>query len=71
MKMHYDPSVDMFYIDLSDAEVVNSNEIQDGVVADYDKDGNIVGIEIFDASERIDNPRAVEFRILTEEPVAV
>ena len=42
MEMHYDPSVDMFYIDLRDAEVVNSDEIQEGLVADYDEDGNIV-----------------------------
>jgi uncharacterized protein YuzE len=69
MKVRYDPEVDMLYIDLGDAEVANSDEIQEGYVADYDKDGNIVGIEIFDASERIDNPAAVEFRNMSNDPV--
>src|SRR5262249_14353243 len=69
MKVRYDPSVDMLYIDLNDAEIVNSDEIQEGIVADYDKDGNIIGIEIFDASERVSHPERVEYRVLEEQAI--
>jgi uncharacterized protein YuzE len=31
------------------------------MILDYDKDGNVVGMEILDASKRVENPGAVEF----------
>jgi len=34
-----------------------------GVILDYDKDGNIVGIEILNASKRMENPRALEYAV--------
>jgi len=33
------------------------------VILDYDKDGNIVGLEILDASKRVENPRSLEYAI--------
>lgn len=39
MKVRYDPSVDMLYIELKSATIVNSDEIHDGFVADYDENG--------------------------------
>jgi len=35
-----------------------------GVIIDYDKDGNIVGLEILDASTRTENPLAVEYAVV-------
>jgi uncharacterized protein YuzE len=54
MKFHYYKDTDSLYIHLSDNPSVDSDEIQDGVVLDYDKDGNIVGIDIDRASQKTD-----------------
>lgn len=53
MKLHYDRETDSLYIDLSDAPSVDSNEISDGVVADFDAMGNLVGIDIEYASRKV------------------
>ena len=66
MKVTYDPAVDALYILLKDAPVDESDEDKPGVVLDYDKAGNIVGIEILDASKRIENPRSVEYAVEKE-----
>ena len=63
MKVTYDSEVDVLRILLSDASIEESDEEKPGVIIDYDKDGNIVGIEILDASERVENPRAVEYAV--------
>ena len=63
MKITYDPEVDVLSIVLSNAPVDESDEDKPGVIIDYDKDGNIVGIEILDASMRTENPRAVEYAV--------
>ena len=54
MKLHYDRETDSLYIDLNARPSVDSREIQDGVVADFDAKGQIVGIDIQHASEVMD-----------------
>jgi len=54
MKLHYYPETDSLYIDLSSKPSADSREIADGVVMDLDEQGNIVGIDIQHASERLD-----------------
>jgi uncharacterized protein YuzE len=56
MKVTYDPEVDVLRILLSNAPIEESDEDKPGVVLDYDKDGNIVGLEILEASKRTDCP---------------
>jgi len=63
MKVKYDPEVDVLSIVLSDAPVEESDEDKPGVILDYDKAGNIVGVEILDASKRMGNPMSVEYAI--------
>ena len=63
MKVTYDPAVDVLRIVLSSAPVAESDEDKPGVILDYDKDGNIVGLEILGASKRIENPRSVEYAV--------
>ena len=53
MKLNYYPETDSLYIDLSEKTSVESKEISDGVVLDYDADGNLVGIDIDNASKKI------------------
>lgn len=63
MKINYDPEVDVLRIVFSEASVDESDETKPGVILDYDKDGNVVGMEILDASKRTDNPKSVEFAV--------
>ncbi|MCF2151252.1 DUF2283 domain-containing protein [Desmonostoc muscorum LEGE 12446] len=65
MKITYDPEVDILRIILSDVPIEDSDEEKPGVILDSDEDGNIIGLEILDASKRIDNPRSLEYSIST------
>ena len=53
MKLNYHPETDSLYIDLSERPSVESREISEGVVLDYDADGNLVGIDIDHASQKL------------------
>ena len=61
MKITYDPEVDVLRIIFSNAPIEESDEEKPGVILDFDKEGNIVGMEILDASRRMENPRTVEY----------
>ena len=63
MKLVYDPETDILRILFSNAAIEESDEDKPGVILDYDKDGNVVGLEILDASKRMDNPRSVEYAV--------
>ena len=54
MKINYYPETDSVYIDLSSKTSVDSMEISEGVVLDYDENGKIVGIDIDNASNKLD-----------------
>lgn len=54
MRIAYYPETDSMYIDLSAKESVESKEISPGVVLDYDSEGNITGIDIDNASKKLD-----------------
>ena len=54
MKISYYPDTDSLYIDLSDRPSNESREVSPGVVIDYDTEGNIVGIDIDQASRKLD-----------------
>ena len=54
MKFKYYPETDSLYIDLSSKPSVESREVSEGVVLDYDSEGNLVGIDIDNASKKIE-----------------
>lgn len=54
MKFHYHQDTDSLYIDLSANPSVDSLEVSPGIVIDYDAKGNIVGIDIDNASKKVD-----------------
>jgi uncharacterized protein YuzE len=54
MKLNYHPDTDSLYIDLSEHPSAESREITEGVVLDYDAKGNLVGIDIDNASSKVD-----------------
>ncbi len=63
MKVTYDPGVDVLRIVLNASAIEESDEEKPGVILDYDKDGNIVGLEILEASKRVENPRSLEYAV--------
>jgi len=63
VKITYDSEVDVLRIVLSTRAIEESDEDKPGIILDYDKDGNIVGLEILEASKRIENPRSVEYAV--------
>jgi len=63
MKVFYDPEVDIVRILFSNVPIVESDEDKPGVIIDYDADGNIVGMEILDASKKMEKPGSIEFEI--------
>ena len=54
MILNYHKDTDSLYIDLSAKPSAESREISEGIVLDYDADGNITGIDIDNASAKID-----------------
>ncbi len=61
MKINYDQDVDILRILLADVAIEESDEIETGVIFDYDSQGNVVGIEILDASKRNTQSRQLEY----------
>jgi uncharacterized protein YuzE len=54
MRINYYPDTDSLYIDLSFKPSVDSREVSDGIVLDYDESGNLVGIDIDEASTKLE-----------------
>ena len=54
MKLSYYPETDSLYIDLSDQPSSVSQEVREGIVLDYDSEGRLSGIDIDNASQKID-----------------
>lgn len=66
MKLNYYKETDSLYIDLSSRPSAESREISDGVVLDYDASGNLVGIDIDNASRKIDLREVILSKIPAE-----
>jgi len=63
MEIITNPDIDVLTIRLSDAPIEESDEETGGVITDYNEDGQVVGFEILNASERVQNPRSVEWAL--------
>jgi YD repeat-containing protein len=63
MKVTYDAEVDVLRIVLSDHPIDESDEDKPGIIIDYDAQGNVVSMEILDASKRGMSPHGVEYAI--------
>ena len=63
MKVTYDQEVDILRIILSESDIEESDEDKPGVIIDYDDLGNIVGLEILEASSRMTDPRTLEYAV--------
>ena len=64
MKVTYDPRTDTLSVTLKEnAQVAESDEGKPGVILDYDGEGNLVSLEILDASKRVTDARKVDFQM--------
>lgn len=65
MKVTYDPKTDTLTVILRDnVDVAESDEDKPGVILDYDNQGNLVSLEILDASRRVTETRKIEFQTI-------
>jgi len=64
MKVTYDPEVDVLHIVLSNGPIMATDRNKPGVIIDYDHDGNLIGLEILEASMRVENPRVLEYAVM-------
>ena len=61
MKVEYDGATDILTVILREGVVAESDEDKPGVILDYDEGGNLLSIEILEASTRVEEPRRVTF----------
>ncbi len=63
MLIKYDKEVDVVYIKFSEGKVAESDEDKPGIILDYDDEGNIVGIEVLEASKKIGQPDGIVYEV--------
>jgi len=63
MKIKYDKEVDILYIHFSEGKIVESDEDKPGIILDYDDKGNIVGIEVINASTQMPQRMKFEYEV--------
>jgi uncharacterized protein YuzE len=63
MNIKFDKEADALYVRFSSAEVATSEESKPGIIMDYDAEGNIVGIEMLNASQKVDKPASVVYEL--------
>ena len=51
--MHYDQKTDALYLRLDDSKIIESAEVQPGIVLDYDANNQVVGVELLRVQERV------------------
>jgi len=66
MRINYYAETDSLYIDLSSKPSVESREVSDGIVLDYDADGNLTGIDIDQASTKLEIKELILSRLPAE-----
>jgi uncharacterized protein YuzE len=66
MKLNYYPETDSLYIDLAERPSAESKEVSEGIVLDYDASGNLVGIDIDNASKKLELKKLVLNKLPTD-----
>lgn len=67
MKVIFDPETDTLSLILREDKIAESDEIREGIIIDYNKDGKIVSIEILDATEQISEPQGILYELKGKE----
>jgi len=61
MKVMYDPEVDALQIVFNEGEIESSEEEVEGMIFDFNEEGKVLGLEILNASKKVDNLDGAEF----------
>lgn len=64
MRVRYDSETDTLTVIFTDSAVAESDEDKPGTILDYDASGNLVSIEILDASRRVALPTQIEYEVV-------
>lgn len=63
MKLVYDPEKNILQISLSNRAIAETAQIAPNLILDYDEDGQVIGVEVRNASEAVDNPFAIAYAV--------
>ncbi len=63
MVIKYDKESDIIYIQFSENKVVESDEDKPGIILDYGANGDIIGIEILNASKKTKQPNGISYEV--------
>ena len=53
MKIHFDQSANALYLHLNETPIASSEEVRPGVILDFDKNDQVIGMEILNIGTRI------------------
>ncbi len=63
MRVHYDEKSDAVYIRLDDKQkIIESKEVEPGVILDFDSNGKVIGVEILKVKDRIGDDQLKELK---------
>lgn len=63
MKVIYDRETNTLSLILAEGPVADSDELREGLIIDYDREGHIVSVEVLDASEHVAEPAAIVYEL--------
>jgi len=63
MKIIYDPETDTLNLIFKEKTIAESDELREGIIVDYDHEGNTVSIEILDASQHVAEPKSILYEL--------
>lgn len=64
MKVTYDKEADVLYIKFSNGAIAESDSDKPGIILDYDNAANIIGIELLNASQKMEKPLEVKYEVV-------
>jgi len=63
MKIKYDKETDVVYISFSSGKIVESDQDKPGIIIDYSEDGQVVGIEVLNASDKMGKEKGILYEV--------
>ena len=63
MRIVYDTETDTLVLLLREGAVSESDELREGLIVDYDHEGQVIGFEVLDASRYIADPQSIEYQL--------
>ncbi len=70
MKVIYDPDTDTLSLLFRDKPIAESDELKEGLIVDYGRDGKIVSVEILEASQHVSEPQGITYEVRGRQKVS-